>query len=148
MIIDHISNIGRYQNIHKYFPKIIEYLEKVNIKTLSTGKHVIIRGQAYVSIDKVLARDKKNAYLEAHRKYIDIQIIFSGLDTIGWKSVVNCKQVQKGYDKEKDIIFYKEAPDFFIPVSSEFFVIFFPTDAHMPLIGTEEIYKAVLKIKA
>ena len=148
MIIDHISNIRRYQKLHKHFPEIIEHLEKTNIKTLSTGKHVIIKDQAYVSIDKVPARNKENAYLEAHRKYIDIQIIFSGLDAMGWKSVLHCTQVQKDYDKEKDIIFYKDAPDFFVPVAPEFFVIFLPEDAHMPLIGTEEIYKAVLKIKA
>jgi biofilm protein TabA len=147
MIIDHISNIRRYQNLHKHFPEIFEYLEKTNIKALSVGKYDIIKDQAYISIDKVLPRDKKNACLEAHKKYIDIQIIFSGLDTMGWKPVLHCKKVQKNYVEEKDIIFYKDAPDFFVSVASDFFVIFLPEDAHMPLVGTEEIHKAVVKIK-
>ena len=148
MIIDHVSNIRRYQNLHKHFPGIFEYLEKTSIKALSVGKHDIIKDEAYISIDKVLSRDKKNAYLEAHRKYIDIQIIFSGRDTMGWKPVLYCNTIQKDYAEEKDIIFYKDAPDFFASVAPDFFVIFFPEDAHMPLIGTEEIHKAVLKIKA
>ncbi len=147
MIIDHLSNIRRYQNLHKHFPEIFEYLEKNNIKDLPIGKHDIIKDQAYISIDKVPARDKKNAHLEAHRKYIDIQVIFSGLDTMGWKPVFHCKKTQNDYDEEKDIIFYKDSPDFFVSVAPGFFVIFFPEDAHMPLIGTKEIHKAVAKIK-
>lgn len=147
MIIDHVSNIRSYQNLHKYFPEIFEYLEKTNIKTLPTGKHDIIKDQAYISIDKGMARDKKTAYLEAHRKYIDIQIIFTGLDTMGWKPILHCKKVQKEYDDEKDIVFYKDAPDFFISVAPDFFTIFLPGDAHMPLIGIEEIHKAIVKIR-
>ena len=147
MIIDHISNIRRYQNIHNHFPEVFEYLEKTNIKALTVGKHDIIKDQAYISIDKVPARDKKTAHLEEHRRYIDIQIIFSGLDTMGWKPVSHCKKVQKDYDEEKDIVFYNDAPEFFVSVAPEFFVIFFPEDAHMPLIGIGKIHKAVVKIK-
>jgi len=147
MIIDHISNIRCYQNLHKYFPEVFEYLEKTSIKNLPTGKYDIIKNKAYINIDKVQARKKKNAYLETHRKYIDIQIILSGLDTIGWKPLLHCKKVQINYDEGKDIIFYKDVPDFFVSISPDFFTIFFPGDAHMPLIGAEEIHKAVVKIK-
>lgn len=147
MIIDYISNIRRYQNLHKYFPEIFEYLEKTNIKILPVGKHDIIKDQAYIIIEKIHARDKKNSYIEAHRKYIDIQIIFSGLDTMGWKPTPHCKKIQCDYSEEKDIIFYKDAPDFFISVAPSFFTIFFPEDAHLPLIGSGEIYKAIVKVK-
>ena len=45
---------------------------------------------------------------------------------MGWKPISNCKKVQNAYIEEKDIVFYKDSPDFFVSVAPDFFVIFFP----------------------
>lgn len=148
MVIDHISNIGRYCKLHnKCFQDVIEYLEENNIKNFPVGRQDIIKDCAYVSIDKTLAGNAEDSYLEAHRKYIDIQIIFSGIDSMGWKPVSLCTEIQSEYSEERDIIFYKNKPDFFVPVLPSFFTVFTPEDAHMPLIGTGRIHKAVIKVK-
>ena len=42
--------------------------------------------------------------------------------------------------------FFNDQPKSWTPVSAGSFVIFFPQDAHAPLVGGGEIHKAVLKI--
>jgi beta-galactosidase beta subunit len=47
---------------------------------------------------------------------------------------------------DEDIGFFNDEPDAFIPVRAGYFVIFFPEDSHMPLIGDEVLHKVVIKI--
>jgi biofilm protein TabA len=54
----------------------------------------------------------------------------------------------RGYDQESDIQFFADNPDAWIATESGAFVIFFPEDAHMPLISSEQIHKVVVKIAA
>ena len=97
-------------------------------------------------ISKGPGRSRAEAKLEAHRKYIDIQYVIAGTDEMGLKPITACKLTDTGYDAEKDIEFFKDQPDSWKPVPAGSFVIFFPQDAHAPLVSSGEIHKAVLKI--
>ncbi len=70
----------------------------------------------------------------------------TGMDTMGWKRTATCTQVSKAYHPGKDIGFFKNKPDVWLPVSAGMYAIFFPEDAHMPMISTERIRKVVMKI--
>ncbi|MBN1904475.1 MAG: YhcH/YjgK/YiaL family protein [Deltaproteobacteria bacterium] len=80
--------------------------------------------------------------------YIDIQLVLSGTDNMGWKPLKGCKRPASGFDMDEDIGFFNDGPDVFIPVRPGYFVIFTPDDAHMPLIGEGELHKIVIKIAA
>jgi beta-galactosidase beta subunit len=54
--------------------------------------------------------------------------------------------IDTDYDADKDIMFFKDPPDNWTPVPAGSFVIFFPQDAHAPLVSSGELHKAVLKI--
>ena len=74
-------------------------------------------------------KDKKKAKLEAHRKYIDIQYIHSGVELIGVAAFKD--QIPITDDTEKDLAFY-EGDASFIKLETGMFAIFFPDDLHMP----------------
>ncbi|RPH92172.1 MAG: DUF386 domain-containing protein, partial [Calditrichaeota bacterium] len=91
-------------------------------------------------------KERSAARLEAHRKYIDIQYIISGADEMGWKAVKECQNIDAAYDEGKDIEFYRDVPMLWKTVPAGSFAIFFPNDAHAPMVGQGEIHKAVVKV--
>ena len=67
---------------------------------------------------------------------------------MGWKPGSSCNQPAKDYDQNSDIQFFADKPDAWLPVESGTFAIFFPEDAHMPLISPGQIHKVVVKVLA
>ena len=89
----------------------------------------------YVSIDRVQGRGREGARLEAHRRYIDIQLTIDGLEEIGWKPIGDCVSTSEAFDAAKDITFFNDRPESWLSVPAGRFAIFFPEDAHAPLGG-------------
>ena len=88
------------------------------------------------------------AEFECHNNYIDIQYVFGGVETVGYKSRLTCVEPRGAYDAKKDVLFYEDAPDFFFKLYPGQFGIYFPDDAHAPMIGEGKIRKVVMKIKS
>ncbi len=65
---------------------------------------------------------------------------------MGYRPTADCKSIDTNYDPDKNIVFFKDRPHNWTPVPPGSFVIFFPQDAHAPLVSSREIHKAVLKI--
>ncbi|MCE5212674.1 MAG: YhcH/YjgK/YiaL family protein, partial [Deltaproteobacteria bacterium] len=95
---------------------------------------------------KEYGRRKEDALLETHEKYIDIQLILAGTDEMGWKPGSLCKKPSGEYDQKNDEQVFTDEPDAWISTQSGSFVIFFPEDAHMPLISSGRIHKVVVKV--
>ena len=87
------------------------------------------------------------AKFECHNKHIDIQLCIHGVEQIGWKPRENCKTENGGYNAEKDVQFYSDAPEMYFQLTDGQFAIFFPEDVHAPMIGDSEIKKLVIKVK-
>jgi len=49
------------------------------------------------------------AKLEAHRRYIDIQLVLDGTDEMGWKPLSDCHDPVSDYSTERDIRFFNDA---------------------------------------
>ncbi len=147
MILDILSNAERYLTMHPDFGKAFDFLEREDLAELPEGKHEIEGERLFVSISKGMGRKKEDANLEIHRKYIDIQLVLSGSDKMGWKALSACKQPSTEYNAEKDIRFYKDEPQTWVKVEERSFTIFFPEDAHLPLISDGIIHKVVVKVK-
>jgi len=65
---------------------------------------------------------------------------------MGWKSRPLCETPDGDYDADKDVEFFADRPDAWTAVGAGAFAIFFPEDAHAPLVGTGELHKIVVKI--
>ncbi|HJO92179.1 MAG TPA: YhcH/YjgK/YiaL family protein [Victivallales bacterium] len=146
MIVDALTNIYRYKDLHPNFEEAFNFIKIHDLIKLPVGKYEIIKNKAFLILEKNAAKSKEDAYLESHLKYIDIQVILQGTDEMGWTSINQCNSPIEDYNIKKDIQFFYDKPRFFIPVPEEHFAIFFPDDAHMPLIGKGIIHKAIAKI--
>ncbi|HPB67395.1 MAG TPA: YhcH/YjgK/YiaL family protein [Candidatus Omnitrophota bacterium] len=148
MILDVLKNARRYTVLGRGFSAAFEFLLRPDLKELPEGKHEIEGQRVYATVSKGPGRRKEDALLETHEKYIDIQLVLSGTDTMGWKPKSLCKQPAGAYDQKSDVQFFRDEPDAWISTASGAFVVFFPEDAHMPQISPGMIHKVVVKVVA
>lgn len=146
MILDTLENVHSYLPLNKGFKKAIEFLLHPDLNELPVDKYEIDGDRVYAMVAKDPGRKKEDALLETHKKYIDIQLVLAGTDEMGWKPISSCTHPDGKYNKDSDIQFYEDEPDAWIPVERGFFVIFFPEDAHMPLISPNELHKVIVKV--
>lgn len=146
MILDRLENAEKYYAMHRDFEKAFSFLRKSDLAELPADRYTIDGDRVFCIISKNPGRTRAEAKLEAHRKYIDIQYVIAGADEMGWKPISACTRVDTPYDADKDIAFFKDEPEKWTEVPAGSFAIFFPEDAHAPMVGSDEIHKAVLKV--
>lgn len=142
-----------------FYVKALEFIKNNDLASLENGKHVIDGDNLWVNIVESKLKTKKEARLEVHDKYIDIQVPLSGPETFGVASRSECVEPDGEMDSEKDILFFKDAVDKTVNVKAGESITFAPEDAHAPLIATrcvkypldadnkKIIRKAIFKVK-
>jgi len=149
MIIDTLDNLKKYVALNPLFQRVVDYLEE-NRQYLEDHEDAKVELQgpdlvANFSLAKGKTRDE--AKLETHNRMIDIQIPFSGAETMGYTPRRALPEMP--YDEQKDITFYEGAAEQYITVHPGQFAIFFPQDGHAPCISEEKhIHKVIFKVKA
>jgi YhcH/YjgK/YiaL family protein len=123
-------------------------MRDTNLDELEPGIHQIIENELFAIVEQVNARVREAAKLECHRKYIDIQLVLGGCDEMGWKSLSECHSPIAEFNSEKDIQFFNDPINTWIATHANEFCIFFPQDAHAPLVGSGKIRKIIFKIAA
>lgn len=146
MIFDTLDNADCYARLHPLFPRAIEYLRDTNLSALPPGRYPIAGEQLFAIVEAAEARSRSEAKLECHRRYIDIQLVLEGNDEMGWRSLRDCRQPIADYSTERDIQFFHDVPHSWINTPPGALCIFFPGDAHAPLVGKGSIRKVVVKI--
>ena len=146
MILSTLFESDRYAALHPLFPRAFEFIRDTDLLVLAPGRYPIVGEQLFVIVENVAGRTREAAKLECHRKYIDIQLVLEGVDEMGWKALADCTQPVSDYSEEKDIRFFHDTPANWIATPPGAFCIFFPEDAHAPLVGNGNIRKAIFKI--
>ena len=146
MILDILDNAPRYLALNKGFAKAFEFLRQPDLANLPEVKHTIDGDRVFAIVSKSPGRNKQDAMLEAHEKYIDIQFVVAGTDDMGWRPRATCTQPDADYDPENDVQFFKDEPDAWISTKMGAFVILFPDDPHMPMISSDAVHKIVVKV--
>lgn len=144
----------KYYSLHPLFRKAFEYIDS-HLDTLADsstdGKHAIQGDDLFVIVGDNQLKRPEEAALEAHDKYIDLQVMISGMENFGWAQRMACTQPRAEFDQESDLILYNDLPTSIVTALPGEFVIFFPEDAHAPLIRPEGVTggsrKAIVKIK-
>ena len=146
MVTATLKDFHRYCSLHPQFHKVEEFLK--TYKFGKPGERFYIDGEKLFVIPALdNAKAKINALLEAHNRYIDIQICLEGIETMGWCDRSDCKSPKNSFDSEKDIIFYNDKSLNYFEVPAGSFAIFFPEDCHAPLIGEGMIRKVIFKVE-
>jgi YhcH/YjgK/YiaL family protein len=149
MILDSLSRIQQYSSLHPRFAKAMEYIATENFNELPVGE-IKWEGddiRAIVIHDWLVDEKASTDYFECHNAFIDIQVVYEGVETVGWKSRFNCQIPRGEYNAEKDVLFYEDRPELFFELKPGHFAIYFPDDVHAPMIGVGAIKKLVVKVK-
>jgi YhcH/YjgK/YiaL family protein len=146
VILDTLPQADRYLALHPRFAAAFQFLRRADLAQLEPGRHVIDGEALFAIVSNGPARPSEEARLECHRRYVDIQFVIAGQDGMGWKPLRDCRRPHSDYDPTRDIRFFDDAADAWVTVGPGAFAIFFPEDAHAPLVGTGTIHKVVIKI--
>ena len=132
MITDTITNAARYVALHPDFADAVRLLQTLDFAALPDGQVPCANPNIRLFIGSEPMRSKADAKPEAHLKHIDRGRLKNGL----------------GYDEKRDIDFFDCEPETWLTLQPGEFALFFPNDAHAPLVGEEKsIRKAVFKIR-
>lgn len=149
MIFATLSQAERYAALHPLFPRAFEFIRNTDLLALPVGRHFIMGDELLVILEHSAGRSRAAAKLECHRRYIDIQLVLEGNEDMGWKALADCHEPVDDYSAEKDIRFFRDEAASWIAVPPQAFCIFFPEDAHAPLVNNGgPIRKAIFKVAA
>ena len=146
MILDSFKNSDRYENLHPLFKKAFDFLKNTDFSKIEDGKVTIDDPHLFFSFSTITGKEPKDAKLETHIQYIDIQTPITAPETIGWKAASELQTVLQPYDAEKDVAFSDDMPTSFCTLQPGQFAIFFPEDGHAPGITQGAIRKIIAKI--
>ncbi len=145
MIFDKLSNLEQYKNIPQ-LTKIVDYLKENDISQLEPGTYEIDGDKLFIQMNLVDLKTIDEARLEAHDKYIDLQIVFQTEELMGFAHRADLGEPDDDKRPEKDIFFWNSPEYDLLTVNPGSFVVFFPEDAHAPNIGDGFHKKAIIKI--
>lgn len=147
MIFDKIYNLKNY---HVVSEKLLNFI--TNLDENTPEGHYEIDEKSYVNVDCYDTKSHDKCFPEAHKKYIDIQIILSGKERLDFENIEKLL-IKDEYDSQRDVLFF-EIPQNNNTVYLEqgSFVMLYPQDAHRPQMTAsdtpQKVKKAVVKILA
>lgn len=147
MIVTNLNNTERIETLHPLFKKLFDYVKTHDILNTPCGRIDIDGDNLYINNVNPECIPAEKQVLEVHRDYIDVQILLQGKETIGWKALEDSKEEVKPYEKEGDCALYSDTPTTWIHLVPGQLAIFFPEDAHAPVIGEGKIRKMIAKVK-
>ncbi len=150
MIVDRLDCWNQYP-FGETWKRVFDFL--LTLEPNAEEKRYLIKGDdVYAQVASYETRFQDTAVLEAHRKYIDIQALLMGQETIGWIPQEGL-EVKELYNPTKDVEFYHHPKQIQAQLHLQpgVFTLFKPHDAHMPglVLGDTptQVKKVVVKIK-
>lgn len=108
----------------------IEYLTQLNVTKEDAEKKVIVNDKFFYSVQSYDTKPTDECKLESHRKYIDIQIMVAGEESM---EVVDISKlfVKEEYDEEKDVMFW-QVPKRMVKTTLRTgdYIVLYPENAH------------------
>ena len=142
MIYDTIENLGKYPLLEK----VKAFLNEHKGQILENGKYILDEN-CYLAVSEYETGTGKD--YEAHREYIDVQMLLKG------REYIFVQDIQKGtpvteYNEQKDIIFYKTENGVAYELNDGNFLLLDVNDLHKPCVAINEpmlVKKYVFKIQ-
>jgi biofilm protein TabA len=149
MIQDTLDNSAGYEILGQRFSKAFGFLRTVD-GAQAPGRHEIDGDRVFALVQKYSTKPIESALFEVHRRYIDVQYVHSGRETILWAPLAAMKEQTMAYDSAKEAALWKLVRDVTpLHLGPGHFAILFPQDAHAPCVEwekPEEVFKVVVKV--
>jgi len=147
VIIDTLNNASMYYALSPRLERALRFLQTLDSEQAAVGRREIAGDQVYALIQEYTSKPVSEGAWEAHRQYIDVQFVASGVERMGYAPV---ESLEPGtYDTEKDFLLLEGKGQFFELAAGQF-AILAPQDAHMPGIAAEApgpVKKVVVKVR-
>ena len=147
MIIDSIQNRARYERLGTGIAKALEYLARTDVSKMATGRYDLDGDNVYALVQRYDTKPREKGVWEAHRRYIDVQFVASGVESMGY-APIGSLTVTQPYAADNDCVLLAGTGDF-VTAAAGTFVVFFPEDAHMPCLACgapPAVCKVVVKV--
>ena len=147
MIFDKLPNWRKHDNL-KHMESAFNFLENKTNYGLAQGKVEIGPG-IHAVISKYSTEPASSKRFEAHRNFVDIHYIVSGVEIIEW-TPIGSLEGSSNYDPESDCIFYEKSKGSSkIAMWPGDFIVLMPNDGHKPgchYFEPSEVHKIVVKV--
>ena len=130
--------------------KAFAFLKNSDLTKMEVKRYDIDGDNLFAPITEYLTKNEEDAKFEAHRKYIDIQYVISGIEQIDITPMAMKKDILTPYDEVKDLEFLTVTQSSVNKATPDRFFIFFPSDIHRPGLKAEQnspVRKVVVKVK-
>ncbi len=145
MIIDRIENIEYYEFLLPGLKNGLKTLRK--LPAHEVGRYEFEGG--FLMIQEGDTMPMEEGTFEAHRKYIDVQIMLHGCEEVAWEEYGKLA-TEIPYNGEKDQERLSGAKDHKILISEEMFFAAFPQDGHKAVSHSDKPHhykKVVMKLR-
>jgi biofilm protein TabA len=146
MIADLLTNAGLYAVLGPGIARGLRFLAETDLASLAPGKHELDGKRLFALVSDAAPKRFAECRWEAHRHYIDLQYMVSGLERMGVAPTARMKETD--YQAERDVAWLEGSGDF-LTFGAGQFMILWPGDAHMPGIDAGvpgPVRKVVVKI--
>lgn len=144
--------MDKYNSIKELSQEAYDFVQKLMSEDIADGRHELGNG-VFANMMSYETKNRKDLLFEAHKQYIDIQIMVSGNEIIATEHIDDMHKyacVQPFGDGDAEL--YECNNDCVDHVLGKGdFIILHPEDAHMPCVCIEEpkkVRKAVIKVPA
>ena len=154
MIVTNVNapEFEKYALTHPRFALAFEHLKKILAEGIDEGKHIIDGDNLFINVVTYETKPAEQSVFEAHKKYIDIQLVLEGEEIIGFDAP-EALTVTKPYSDEADCMLYALGNTYDpIKFSKGKITIIFPEEPHAPGIAIDnnpsKVKKAIFKVLA
>lgn len=155
MILGNLSNLGEMDYLTPRLKEMLNYLRDNDLRDRELGRIELEGESLFINIEENDMAPREERRPEAHRRYLDIQLVLEGEESIGVavdSRAENITGVLEEYSEERDIIFYEDVKrENMIDLFPGDFAVFFPEDIHRPRCTVGEkpgrAKKAIVKMR-
>ena len=147
MILDTFSHIDNYKGLDDVYTAL-KFLAAADLSSYAEGRYEIDGDNIYFIVQSYDSVPGKTI-AEAHRKYIDIQLLLSGEEVIA-VAPLECEKELVEAHPESDAWLYSCATQPIVLTPGSFMVLY-PNDIHLPGLAKDQpvsCRKIVVKVRA
>ena len=149
MVFDHLSQSHLYDGVSSRMRHAFAFLRRSDAASLANGRYDVVPGdEVFALVQEYETKAPEAAKWEAHRKYIDVQVITTGAERMGFGHI-DAFQLIQPYDESADFALSNGNGSDVI-VAPGTFAIFVPHDVHRPTVMVDRpthVRKIVMKVR-
>ena len=132
--------------------KALAYLRDTNFESLPNGEYEVEGRAIFARVNTYETEAREEKKPESHIKYIDVQFLVAGKESIGFCPLTVEHKLVEDYADEQDLLFYEKAHnENYVNMKAGDIAIFFPWEIHRPgcnLDGEKaQVKKVVVKVR-